>query len=299
MEQQFLMLKEQTAHGNMLFPLSVYDVVSNADLPERIHCHWHEEMEILVVTEGAASLRLNGAYTGICRGNVIFIPSNQLHLVTCEIGKPFSFFALVFHPDLLSGPISDVIRQQYIEPVLNQDTVFPILSASDSVWEARAHGLLCEIRQLFLQKEFGYELLVKAKLLELWHLCYSHARKKEKDAKAPSDYRVSLIKEMIEYIRENYDRPISLGDLSAGFHMSPGHLCRFFKSMTRMSPVEYINFYRVSMSMELLRRTDLEISHIAMRTGFNNISYYNRTFRRYMHLTPSQYRKNSAKLPEL
>ena len=39
MEQQFLMLKEQTAHGNMLFPLSVYDVVSNADLPERIHCH--------------------------------------------------------------------------------------------------------------------------------------------------------------------------------------------------------------------------------------------------------------------
>ncbi len=297
MEQQFLMLKEQTAHGNMLFPLTIYDVVSNADRSERIHCHWHEEMEILVVTAGAASLRLNGEYTRISQGNVIFIPSNQLHLVTCEIGKPFSFFALVFHPYLLSGPVSDAIRQQYIDPVLNRDMVFPILTATDNGWQARAYGLLCEIRKLFLHEDFGYELLIKARLLELWHLCYSHAPKMEKSVKDSSDYRVSLVKDMIEYIRINYDRPISLDDLSAEFHISQGHLCRFFKSMTRMSPVEYINFYRIGMSMELLRETDLEISHIAMRTGFNNISYYNRTFRRYMHMTPSQYRKNGAEPP--
>lgn len=81
---------------------------------------------------------------------------------------------------------------------------------------------------------------------------------------------------------------------TAEFHVSEGHLCRFFKSMTRMSPVEYINFYRISMSMELLRQTDMEISEISMRTGFNNISYYNRTFRKYMHMTPSQYRETSG-----
>ena len=46
--------------------------------------------------------------------------------------------------------------------------------------------------------------------------------------------------------------------------------------------------------MELLRQTDMEISDIAMRTGFNNISYFNRMFRRYMHMTPTQYREPGA-----
>lgn len=294
MEQQFLMLKEQTAHGNAMFPLTIYDMESDVSLAERIHCHWHEEIEILVVTGGSALLHLSNESTPITRGNIIFIPSNQLHLVTCPLGAPFSFVALVFHPNLLAGPIRDAIQQQYILPVLEQDTVFPVLTATDQGWQAQASRLLSEIHRLFLQKDFGYELLIKARLLELWHLYSMHAQKREKAVKAHSDYRIDLIKNIIEYIRAHYDSPISLRDLAAQFHISEGHLCRFFKSMTRMSPVEYINFYRISMSMELLRQTDMEISDIAMRTGFNNISYFNRLFRRYMHMTPTQYREPGA-----
>ncbi|MFG6358282.1 MAG: AraC family transcriptional regulator [Acetatifactor sp.] len=291
MEQQFLMLKEQTAHGNAMFPLTIYDMISDASLTERIHCHWHEEIEILAVTGGSAVLHLSNESCPITKGNILFIPSNQLHLVTCPVGEPFSFFALVFHPNLLAGPIHDAIQQQYILPVLEQDTVFPALTDTDRGWQAQARHLLDEIHSLFLHRNFGYELLIKARLLELWHLYSTHAQKREKAVKAHSDYRIDLIKKIIEHIREHYDGSISLRDLAAQFHMSEGHLCRFFKSMTRMSPVEYINFYRVSMSMELLRQTDLEISDIAMRTGFNNISYYNRLFRRYMHMTPTQYRE--------
>lgn len=62
--------------------------------------------------------------------------------------------------------------------------------------------------------------------------------------------------------------------------------------MTHMTPFEYLNYYRINQSAYLLHNSDADISQIAGMTGFNNISYYNRTFQRYMHMTPSQFRKS-------
>lgn len=292
MEQQFLKLREQTKHGNVLFPMTIYDIVSDCSLQERIYCHWHEENEFLVVTEGTGELHLNDELILITAGNIAFIPSNQIHLVTCEAGKPFSFFALVFHPNLLNSSVYDTLQQQYLDPVLRQDTLFPLIRTENGGWEREIRRLLNEIHTLFLQKDYGYELLIKARLCEAWYHCCRHALQKEKAAGTHSDYQISLVKSIIEYIRIHYEEPVSLRDLALQFHLSEGHLCRFFKSMTRMSPVEYINFYRVSMSAELLRRSDARIGEIALQTGFDNISYYNRTFRKYMHMTPSQFRRS-------
>ena len=47
-------LRETTLHGNALFPMMLYDVVSDPSFEERIGCHWHEEVEILVITKGEA-----------------------------------------------------------------------------------------------------------------------------------------------------------------------------------------------------------------------------------------------------
>lgn len=290
MEQQFLKLREQTRHGNVLFPMTIYDMVSDISLQERIYCHWHEENEFLVITEGTGELHLNDERIPVTPGTIVFIPSNQIHLVTCEAGRPFCFFALVFHPNLLNSPICDTLQQQFLDPVLRQDILFPLIRTYNGGWEAEIRRLLDEIHELFLRKGYGYELLIKARLCEVWYHCCQHALKKEKAAGAHSDCQISLVKSIIEYIQVHYADPISLKDLALHFHLSEGHLCRSFKTVTRMSPVEYINYYRVSMSVELLRRTDARIGEIALRTGFDNISYYNRTFRKYMHMTPSQFR---------
>lgn len=61
--------------------------------------------------------------------------------------------------------------------------------------------------------------------------------------------------------------------------------------MTQKSVVEYLNYYRISVSVELLNMGEHDIGQIAGMTGFNNISYFNRMFRRFMRMTPSGYRK--------
>ena len=95
------------------------------------------------------------------------------------------------------------------------------------------------------------------------------------------------------YLQEQYTETISLSEMADHFHVSKGHLCRFFKEMTNTTPMNYLNYYRINKSARLLRDTALEISDIAVQTGFNNISYYNRTFRKYMHMTPGDYRSNA------
>ncbi len=286
-----ILLQEQLPHGNAMFPFMIHEVSSDTRTEERIACHWHEEIEILVVTKGSAVLILNNDRYELKEGYVAFILPNHLHLVTVLLGDTFDFYAVVFHPDLLSSFIQDVIQQQYFDSVLQENILFPTVLSAQEAKEFGIADVLSDIYALFAKKEPCFELLIKARLYVVWSLYYLHGTSSASVSERTSDYRIALVKSIIDYLHTHYESQITLDILAAYFHLSRGHLCRLFKKMTRMSPIEYLNFYRISTSTRLLRETDHEISDIALEIGFNNISYFNRTFKRYMHVTPGEYRK--------
>ena len=286
-----ILLQEQLPHGNAMFPFMIHEVSSDTRTEERIACHWHEEIEILVVTKGSAVLILNNDRYELKEGYVAFILPNPLHLVTVLLGDTFDFYAVVFHPDLLSSFIQDVIQQQYFDSVLQENILFPTVLSAQEAKEFGIADVLSDIYALFAKKEPCFELLIKARLYVVWSLYYLHGTSSASVSERTSDYRIALVKSIIDYIHTHYESQITLDILAAYFHLSREHLCRLFKKMTRMSPIEYLNFYRISTSTRLLRETDHEISDIALEIGFNNISYFNRTFKRYMHVTPGEYRK--------
>lgn len=286
-----ILLQEQLPHGNAMFPFMIHEVSSDTRTEERIACHWHEEIEILVVTKGSAVLILNNDRYELKEGYVAFILPNHLHLVTVLLGDTFDFYAVVFHPDLLSSFIQDVIQQQYFDSVLQENILFPTVLSAQEAKEFGIADVLSDIYALFAKKEPCFELLIKARLYVVWSLYYLHGTSSASVSERTSDYRIALVKSIIDYIHTHYESQITLDILAAYFHLSREHLCRLFKKITRMSPIEYLNFYRISTSTRLLRETDHEISDIALEIGFNNISYFNRTFKRYMHVTPGEYRK--------
>ena len=286
-----ILLQEQLPHGNAMFPFMIHEVSSDTRTEERIACHWHEEIEILVVTKGSAVLILNNDRYELKEGYVAFILPNHLHLVTALLGDTFDFYAVVFHPDLLSSSIQDVIQQQYFDSVLQENILFPTVLSAQEAKEFGIADVLSDIYALFAKKEPCFDLLIKARLYVVWSLYYLHGTSSASMSERTSDYRIALVKSIIDYIHTHYESQITLNILASHFHLSREHLCRLFKKMTRMSPIEYLNFYRISTSTRLLRETDHEISDIALEIGFNNISYFNRTFKRYMHVTPGEYRK--------
>ena len=100
-----------------------------------------------------------------------------------------------------------------------------------------------------------------------------------------------LIKNILDYIEENYAEPITLNTLADRVHISKEYLCRIFSSMSESSPIEYLNRYRIQKSAYMLMSTSKRVSEISLSCGFNSSSYFNKLFLRYMGCTPTEYRK--------
>ena len=99
---------------------------------------------------------------------------------------------------------------------------------------------------------------------------------------------------LLDYIHEHYSAPLSLTDLAAQIPMSRENCCRFFRQMTGCTISEYLNDYRISRSIHLMKTSDQSISAIAALTGFSSASRFAAAFRAKTGLLPSEYRRNHS-----
>ena len=286
-------LKEQIPHGDALFPLMVHQLDTDSRFRERVRCHWHAEMEIMVVTKGRARVHVDDRSYTVDEGAVTIIMPNRLHSVTAQEGEPFSFYAVVFDMALLNSFAKDAIQQQYIDSARDGEVVFPECLTGEEPWKKEMDRLLSDIKDFFENRRQGYELFIKARLCEIWYVLYVHAGRQGAEADKNTEYKVRLTKQVMDYLQKHYAEQIVLDELARQFHISEGYLCRLFRSMTKRSVVEYVTDCRISVSARLLKESDMDIGQIAGRAGFNNISYFNRVFRRYMNMTPKEYRRTA------
>lgn len=103
----------------------------------------------------------------------------------------------------------------------------------------------------------------------------------------------TLVGQVIDYIHNNYYEDITLDLLSKQFYVSPYYLCREFKRCTNRTIIQYINVTRIMNAQRKIMETDKSITEISNITGFSNLTHFNRVFKQYAGLTPSQYRKLS------
>lgn len=100
------------------------------------------------------------------------------------------------------------------------------------------------------------------------------------------------IMKVVCFIESNYQKIISLEEMTNLANMSKSHFVRQFRRETGMSPVRYLKFVRIQRAKELLKRNDLTISATALRVGFHEVSNFNKNFRNIEGCTPSEYRAN-------
>ena len=98
------------------------------------------------------------------------------------------------------------------------------------------------------------------------------------------------IKTVYEYVQENYNRKITLAEVSESVNMSHVSFNRFMKKRTGKTFVDYVNDVRISNAAIRLIEKDVSISEIAFDCGFNNIANFNRVFKKLKKCTPSQYK---------
>ncbi len=277
----YLNYNEQRQHGTDEFPIAFYHVESNHPRYE-MPFHWHKEYEIVIVHKGHFQLMLDNTEITVGTGESIFIPSGMIH---GGIPHECVYECLVFDPDLLSVPSESCRR--YLRQIKRQNLlVTPLLPG-------RTPRLTDTINRLFADmsaRETGYELTVTGCLFEIVGLIFQETHYiSSADNPAPPFKHVQQLKAVFEYIENNYSTPITLKGLSQISGMSPKYFCRYFQTIAHRTPMDYLNYYRIEQSCSLLCTTDLPVTSVAYDCGFNDCSYFIKTFKKYKHTTPRQY----------
>lgn len=289
------MLKENRIHGDIMFPLRFYiNRVSGSGTV--LDCHWHEELELLMVMEGKAIFQVEASAYEVRAGEALFINSGEIHAGRPLAGSPCSFCAVVFGRDLLYSNTFDTVQSKYIEPLVQKRYSLSSHFKNAPSWEGEVLSQLSSIIEECAARPISYELSVKARLFLILSLIISHSRlKSPSDGASRTVYKIEALKRVIDHIRTNYHKKITLKELALLANMSEGHFCRFFKGMVHRTPVDYINSYRIARATALLEDRTKKILEVAMESGFENFSYFIGTFRHYMNCTPSEYRRRISK----
>ena len=279
---------EKGRHGTPMFPVEYYDCEYPANLAG-LPVHWHEEFEVTYVRKGSCTYLIDLMPIRVKKGDFLFLPSGVLHGIPEGNTKMLETESFVFHPGMLGG--MDVCGVKYISPLENGDIRFPYVFSKEGAGELSKglKMLFDRLKNSFLDRETGYEMEVKACLLEMVLLLYresSFERRKEENQST-----IERLRKVIQYIKENYQKSVTVGELAAVCHFSECYFMRFFKQYMNMTCVEYMNQYRMEIAAERLASGRESITDIALDTGFNNISYFNRVFKKSFGMTPKAYRQ--------
>jgi AraC-like DNA-binding protein len=101
-----------------------------------------------------------------------------------------------------------------------------------------------------------------------------------------------LVRQAMAYLHERYTQPVSRQDLARHLGMSGDYLTYCFRREVGMTPIAYLNRYRINQAKVLLSESEKNITEIAMSVGFSDSSYFSRVFRRQVGVSPETFRRN-------
>ncbi len=276
--------KEKITHKTNEFPLAYYRVDSMHPRYVMLH-HWHREFEIVYVSSGRLQLTLDRREYMLKSGDFALISPGTMH---SAVPTDCLFECVVFDLDALAGgwKLSDKYLNGLNTHKLCAEEIFKF---PDGLPEREMRKIIEIVRK----RDEGYELQVTSALFALFHALIETGCIKNTKSQF-SQHKLSPFNNAIAYIEENYRNHISIEGLAKIAGVSPKYFSEYFKKITAKSPFDYINEYRIECAAEMLIHTKKSITDVAMDCGFNDLSYFSKTFKCYKNKTPRQYRAESV-----
>lgn len=278
-------LKENKPHGTKDDPFSTYHI-ENAGRSFQIPVHWHDEFEIIYVRSGFLTVSISGeSYIGKT-GEAFVVSPGNLHLMGSQTGT-VDYYTFLFPLKYISFRTDDMLDEKLLEP-LNSGHLMICPRVKDTAKE------LCEqLIEIYMAKKDESESKIATQvrtkiillqfILEMWERGFVIENDKSG--------RNTIEKEMISYIQQNFMEKISLKEFSEQFHLSEKYISRYFKEHFHITLSQYITHLRLEHAKQLLQDTDIPVTEIAMQSGYQNVSYFIRSFKKTYGVSPLKYRK--------
>ena len=282
-------MMETIQHGSKEYPFHFY--YDNLELFD-FHCiewHWHTEFEFVYVETGTVYFGISDKQFALSEGQGVFINSKILHRYFSQGKAIVPNFVLM--PYFIAAQDS-LIYQKYVLPIMASPMDYQIFS-SDIPWQAQALSLMREMMAA-QEKASDVELVSSYLIQKIWHILYQntdveHMGKKE-NYSASSQARLQL---MMQYIHQKFAYNISLSDIADQAKVSKSTALNLFQRYLGISPVTYLINYGLQEAAKLLASTEKKVTVISKDTGFDNVDYFCKAFKKYYKLTPTEYRKKA------
>lgn len=292
-------LKEDIRHGTPEKPISVMHFTTGPGTlyPECffVQRHWHHEAELLMIRKGTYHLELNLENYQLAEGDICMVNCGELHMLE-GLEKDSCHDAVIFEPRILEFVYEDEMQKELIKPFLSHSENFPQLIRPWEPGYETIKLLLDSVVELHQSGQAGWYFAVKLRILELMNFL----KEKELLAAAQAEQnaaekeRIDRYKRVAEYIERNFQGKVTLEQLADAAQCNSHYLCRFFKEIAGVSPIQYLIERRVESACVMLRDTTRSVLEISMDCGFENVSYFIRQFKRITGKTPRQYRNMTA-----
>lgn len=249
--------------------------------------HWHEHLQVYYFIDGMAYLECGLNNFKIVSGNIAIANSNELHYLE-SLSDNLKFYIIRIEPTFLFSNQVDLLQTKYLAPLALNHIVFDNLIQNDYLILKCIKTILYE----YNNKEIGYELSIKANIYQLIVLLLrSHVYKIfSEDEFIERKHSLEKFECIFDLIEEKYMDKITLKELASHVNLSAPHFCRTFKQITGKTTVDFINGIRLDKAIYYLNKTDLNMTEIAMRCGFDSINYFSRLFKKNYNISPTQYR---------
>ena len=229
--------------------------------------HMHPQPEFWQILSGNAKITLNENAYAVKTGDIVFINSGVMHCIGESTN--FSYFSLI---------VDDSFSK---ECGVTENMVFREVFRDSEITRC-----FTGLREETVFLEDFFELKIKIHMMNAFasllrrNLLYSD-----------NNTKVSVINDIIDYIRENYQAKLSLEKVAREHHISKCHMCAIFKEATGNTLLSYINSLRCIHANHLLHTTDMPHSEIAKICGFSSSTYFARVFKKYYGYPPSGAKK--------
>jgi len=288
-------LKEMTKHGTKEFPFAVYlDDFSNFQ-NGYIGWHWHDEVQITLITEGEFTCQVGNEKISMKPGDIIFINSRAIHQIKPNkkhFGKLYSF---IWASDILTENTGSDLYKNCIEFITNSQLKYSYFNTADSVNKQLQFSLL-RIINIVTENLHFHELRIYNQLSKIWLIlceCMDNASlyKNKATLYTSKNKDEERIKIALQFIKENFNKNISLDLIAKAALTSRSELCKCFRRVLDTTPNEFLIQYRIKQALILLENHTLRIVDISEMTGFCSPSHLGSHFLKYVGCTPLQYRK--------
>ena len=258
---------------------------------QSITWHSHHDYELIFMLEGAAAYEFWQRPTlEVLGGQFLVIPPEAVHRGVHDVRTPSTICGLLFDPGCRGGWRNTPLAKEELRWISKR------LAQSGAVACPFGHDLKGPVARL-MQEQRAFKAnrqdpLVKASL-RLWACAVVLGAVRELTTPRPASPAVLVVAAQ-EYLKQHLAEPIRMSDLINHIGRGRSRLFESFKSITGLTPNDYLLRLRVKKAQELLAQPGQSLTEIALTTGFSSGQYFSNVFRKYTGQTPRECRREAS-----